>query len=104
MAGSMIYRLPVADATAPHMIAFRSAMAKAEAISDNRGYNFIAGFHGAPLGAFEFAVVVRAVVLVACLVAWVLGERGRHALGTRAKTAVDRVAGRARPAALEAPA
>ncbi|TML89111.1 MAG: tyrosinase family protein [Actinobacteria bacterium] len=48
MAGSMIYRLPVADATAPHMIAFRSAMAKAEAISDNRGYNFIAGFHGAP--------------------------------------------------------
>ena len=67
----------------------------------SQGDPAFAGFHGAPLGAFEFAVVVRAVVLVACLVAWVLGERGRHALGTRAKTAVDRVAGRAR---LEAPA
>jgi uncharacterized membrane protein len=41
------------------------------------------GFHGVPLGAFEFAVLIRAVVLVACLVAWVLGERGRHAIGAR---------------------
>ncbi|MDP8957248.1 MAG: glycosyltransferase 87 family protein [Actinomycetota bacterium] len=30
-----------------------------------------AGFAGPPLGAFELALVVRAVVLVACLVAWV---------------------------------
>ena len=48
MAGSMIYRLRVADAKAPHMSAYRDAMAAAQAISDNRGYNFIAGFHGAP--------------------------------------------------------
>jgi hypothetical protein len=33
-----------------------------------------AGFHGAPLGAFELAVVIRAAVLVACLVAWVVRE------------------------------
>ncbi len=33
-----------------------------------------AGFHGAPLGAFELAVVVRAAVLVACLAAWVVRE------------------------------
>src|SRR3954453_7563886 len=44
----MIYRLPVAAATAPHMVSFRDGMSKLEAISDNRGYNFIAGFHGAP--------------------------------------------------------
>ena len=33
-----------------------------------------AGFHGAPLGAFELAVAVRAAALVACLVVWVLRE------------------------------
>src|SRR4051812_50036083 len=44
----MIYRLRVADAGASHMAAYREAMAAAEAITDNRGYNFIAGFHGAP--------------------------------------------------------
>src|SRR5256885_9684558 len=48
MAGSMVYRLRVADAAAPHMVRFRDAMVRAEATSDNRGYNFIAGFHGAP--------------------------------------------------------
>jgi uncharacterized membrane protein len=42
-----------------------------------------AGFHGAPIGAFEFAVVVRALILVTCLVVWVLGQRGRHAIPTR---------------------
>jgi tyrosinase len=48
VAGSMVYRLPVAEAAAPHMARFRQAMAAAQAIADNRGYNFIAGFHGAP--------------------------------------------------------
>jgi tyrosinase len=44
----MVYRLPVAEAAAAHMVGFRQAMAQAEAIPDNRGYNHIAGFHGAP--------------------------------------------------------
>jgi tyrosinase len=48
MAGSMVYRLPVRDAAEPHMVLFREAMAAAEEITDNRGYNHIAGFHGAP--------------------------------------------------------
>jgi tyrosinase len=48
MAGSMVYRLEVGDADAPHMAAFRAAMEKAQERSDNLGYNFIAGFHGAP--------------------------------------------------------
>src|SRR4029453_1826309 len=48
MAGSMVYRLPVAALTAPHMQSFIEAMRAVEAITDNRGYNFIAGFHGVP--------------------------------------------------------
>ncbi len=48
MPGSMVYRLPVADPAAAHMVMFRQAMTQAEAIRDNRGYNHIAGFHGAP--------------------------------------------------------
>jgi tyrosinase len=48
MAGSMVYRLPVGEVNAPHMVAFRQAMGQAEGIIDNRGYNYIAGFHGAP--------------------------------------------------------
>jgi tyrosinase len=48
MAGSMVYRLPVGDASAPHMATFIQGMGASEAISDNRGYNHIAGFHGAP--------------------------------------------------------
>jgi tyrosinase len=48
MAGSMVYRLRTAVAGAPHMATFREAMRQAEAISDNRGYNHVAGFHGAP--------------------------------------------------------
>ncbi len=46
------------------------------------------GYHGAPLWAFELAVKIRAVILVACVVSWALGERGRHAA-----TARERVAG-----------
>jgi uncharacterized membrane protein len=37
----------------------------------------LSGFGGAPLGAFEIATVVRAAVLVACLVAWVLRDESR---------------------------
>lgn len=48
MAGSMVYRLPVSEPAAAHMVTFRESMAEAEAIQDNRGYNYIAGFHGAP--------------------------------------------------------
>lgn len=48
MPGSMVYRLPVADSGAAHMVAFREAMKQAEDIPDRRGYNHIAGFHGAP--------------------------------------------------------
>src|SRR6267154_5522419 len=44
----MVYRLPVGDPAAPHMVAFRQAMTRAEGIQDKRGYNHIAGFHGAP--------------------------------------------------------
>ena len=48
MPGSMVYRLPVADPAAAHMVMMRQAMTQAEAIRDDRGYNHIAGFHGAP--------------------------------------------------------
>lgn len=42
----MVYRLPVG---APEQMAsFMSAMSAAEGLSDNRGYNHVAGFHGAP--------------------------------------------------------
>jgi tyrosinase len=44
----MVYRLRAAGATEPHMTSFAQAMTAAQAITDNRGYNFIAGFHGAP--------------------------------------------------------
>ena len=48
MPGSMVYRLPAADPAAANMVTFRQAMAQAETIPDPRGYNHIAGFHGAP--------------------------------------------------------
>ena len=48
MPGSMVYRLQVAAPGAAHMTAFMNAMTAAEALRDNRGYNHIAGFHGAP--------------------------------------------------------
>src|SRR6187200_243262 len=48
MAGAMVYRLRTAPVTAAHMTLFRDGMRAAEAIGDNRGYNHIAGFHGAP--------------------------------------------------------
>jgi tyrosinase len=48
MAGTMVYRLPVGGAGAAHMRTYIQAMAAAEVLSDNRGYNHIAGFHGTP--------------------------------------------------------
>jgi len=44
----MVYRLPVGALDSPDMARFVDAMRQIIAISDNRGYNFIAGFHGAP--------------------------------------------------------
>jgi len=40
------------------------------------GSSTFAGFHGTPLGGFELAVVIRAVILLACLAAWVLRTPG----------------------------
>jgi tyrosinase len=48
MVGSMVYRLPVGGPEESHMATFISAMSSAEDLSDNRGYNYVAGFHGAP--------------------------------------------------------
>jgi tyrosinase len=48
MAGSMVYRQEVSDLSDPPMAAFAAAMAAAERRTDNKSYNFIAGFHGAP--------------------------------------------------------
>ncbi len=36
-----------------------------------------AGYHGTPLGGFEAAVLVRAAVLIICVVAWIRTERAR---------------------------
>ncbi len=48
MAGSMVYRRRVAEPSANHMSTFRDAMRTIQGFSDSRGYNHIAGFHGAP--------------------------------------------------------
>jgi uncharacterized membrane protein len=50
------------------------------------GDQTLQGFVGAPFGAFKFAVLVRALVLLACLVSWALGDRGRHALRASAES------------------
>ena len=49
-----------------------------------------AGFHGATLGAFQIALVVRAAILVACLVAWILR---REPVPERARAEVPRELG-----------
>lgn len=48
MTGSMVYRLSVGEVTAPHMATYIQALSEIQAISDDRGYNHVAGFHGAP--------------------------------------------------------
>jgi hypothetical protein len=54
-----------------------------------------AGYHGSPLGLFEFAVLLRALVLLACVVAWALGERGRHGGAVRASPGEPQLLGAA---------
>jgi tyrosinase len=44
----MVYRLPVGAPDDKAMAAFIDAMTVIEGLTDNRGYNHIAGFHGAP--------------------------------------------------------
>jgi tyrosinase len=44
----MVYRQAAGDVAAPATASLIDAMRRATAISDNRGYNWIAGFHGAP--------------------------------------------------------
>jgi tyrosinase len=44
----MVYRLRTAPLVATHMTALSNALAQIQALNDNRGYNHIAGFHGAP--------------------------------------------------------
>jgi len=48
MAGSMVYRLRVDAPGVAHMAKLREAIGALQGIRDNRGYNYIAGFHGAP--------------------------------------------------------
>jgi uncharacterized membrane protein len=56
-------------------------------LSAEAGDPAFAGFHGVPLGAFETAVVIRAVILVACVVAWIVREAPPLAPGlTAART------------------
>lgn len=47
-AGSMVYRLRVDDLGEPHMASFTRAMRSMQGLLDNRGFNHVAGFHGAP--------------------------------------------------------
>jgi hypothetical protein len=44
-------------------------------LSAEGGDPAFAGFDGAPLGAFQLAVALRAAVLVGCLVAWTLARQ-----------------------------
>lgn len=48
MSGSMRYRLRVAAPDAEVTTTFAAALTRIQGISDNRGYNIIAGVHGAP--------------------------------------------------------
>jgi tyrosinase len=48
MAGSMVYRLRTAEPTVAHMATFIRAMTAIQARLDNKGFNYIGGFHGAP--------------------------------------------------------
>jgi len=48
MTGSMRYRLRVGAPDSPEIVAFAEAMRRIQAISDNRGFDIIAGVHGAP--------------------------------------------------------
>jgi uncharacterized membrane protein len=47
-------------------------------LSHDGGDPVFAGYHGSPLGAFQLALVLRAIILVWCLVAWVRGREARE--------------------------
>ena len=48
MAGSMVYRLRVAEPTTAHMATFVKAIRAMQARLDNKGFNYVSGLHGAP--------------------------------------------------------
>ena len=48
MAGSMVSRERVGPIDAPAMVRFREAMTGIQNRGDNKGFNYIAGFHGGP--------------------------------------------------------
>ena len=48
MAGSMVYRLRVAEPNTAHMETFIRAMTAIQARLDNKSFNFVGGLHGAP--------------------------------------------------------
>jgi len=48
MAGSMVYRLRVAEPNTAHMGTFIRAMTAIQARLDNKSFNFVGGLHGAP--------------------------------------------------------
>jgi tyrosinase len=48
MAGSMVYRLAVTEASAPHMKTVLAAMTAIQSRLDNKSFNYIGGLHGAP--------------------------------------------------------
>ena len=62
----------------------------ARRMAGDSGSPEFAGFHGATLGAFQIALVVRAAILVACLVAWILR---REPVPERARAEVPRELG-----------
>jgi len=58
----------------PLFIAFGAAIL-AVFVTRFSWFGRLAGLGGAPLGAFQLALVVRAAVLLACLVVWVLRDQ-----------------------------
>src|SRR5260370_3341691 len=48
MAGSMVFRLEIGPVGSPEMGKVITAMKAIQARLDNKSFNFIAGFHGAP--------------------------------------------------------
>jgi hypothetical protein len=52
----------------------------------------LSGFDGTPFGAFELAVLVRAMILVACVVAWVRRREPAPIAATPSENALAGVA------------
>ena len=53
MAGSMVYRLRVAEPAAAHMASFIKAMTAIQDRLDNKSYNYISGLHGVFIDTFR---------------------------------------------------